>query len=71
MSSTIHSVMFERSYWTAPEARRELKKMGLTPIKHVDITKNFYRYRIVDPREFERFSIKNTSKHMKLVIGYY
>jgi hypothetical protein len=63
--------MFEKSYWSTADAKKELKKMGLTPIKRVDVTKNFYRYRIVDPREFERFSIKNTNKHMKLVIGYY
>ena len=71
MSSTVHSVIFEKSYWTTQDARRELNKMGLKPIKHVDITKNYLRYRFVDPREFDHFITKNTNKHMKLVIGFY
>lgn len=71
MSSALHSVIFEKKYWTTSEARRELKKMHKTPIKRVDETQNYYRYRIIDPKEFRYFRIKNTGKGMKLVIGFY
>ena len=32
--------------WNATEARKELKKMNLEPLKRVDITDKYLRYRI-------------------------
>lgn len=69
--STIHSVIFNKSQWNKIKAKQELKKLGLKPIKHVDETLNYLRYRIVDPKEFKSFSTKNTNKGFKLIIGYY
>lgn len=70
MVSKVHSVIFEKQYYTATQARRKLKEMGFTPIKHVDITKSYLRYRIVDPNEFTRFITKSTGQGLKLVIGF-
>lgn len=71
MPSEIHSVIFDKAYYSQSAAKKELSKMGLKPIKNVDITKNYLRYRIQDPSKYSKFAIKNTSKNMKLVLGFY
>ncbi len=53
--SKVQSVLFDKTKWTSPRARRWLKKNDLNPIKRADITENKLRYRIRDPRKFKEF----------------
>ena len=62
MSYEIHSVDFRHNY-TAPQARKWLKKHNYKPIKRAHITKKdgaivSIRYRIQDPALFKSFITK-------------
>lgn len=64
----VQAILFDRKYFTATKARKWLKEHDYKPIKRVDRTKNFLRYRIRSP--FDNFytkKIKNDTIH--LVIG--
>ena len=69
-NSEIQSARFRRGVWTTSEARRWLKKHKLVPMKRVDISKNYLRYRIKPPSEFTHFRTKNLNNNMELVIGF-
>ena len=66
----VQAVIFEKKHWNTTDARNWLKKKKYTPIKRVHITKNYYRYRILNPKKFNSFFIKKSStKGVKYVIG--
>ena len=48
---TIQSIIFDKSIWTIPKSKLWLKRKNYTPIKSVDITRNFYRFRIKEPND--------------------
>ena len=71
MVSKIQSVMFNRKVWNTEMARKWLEKNKKKPIKKVDKTKNWLRYRLKSPGQFKRFRIKNIEKFsIKLVLGF-
>jgi len=47
--SFIQSVRFNKKYFTYNQACNWLKKYKIKPIKPVDETKNWYRFRIEEP----------------------
>jgi hypothetical protein len=51
----IQAVIFSKSEWTAKDAMKWLKLHGLDPIKKVHKTKNYLRYRIVEPEQFTSY----------------
>lgn len=65
----IHSIIFESSKFTSTSARKWLKDHKYTPIKRVDKTTNYLRYRIRDPSLFKSFITKEISPGIKFVIG--
>lgn len=72
--SDIQAVIFDSTHWSIPQASYWLKSHGYNPIKRVDRTTNFLRYRIREPQEFARFStqkINHKGKLIELIIGYY
>ena len=69
--SEIQAVIFEKKYFTPDKARYWLKKHKIKRMKKVRITKNYYRYRITNPKKYKNFIIKPIYKdNVKLVIGY-
>ena len=80
--SAIHSVVFLDEY-PLNERYAFLKRHKLKPIKrvHTQKTENMiqHRYRIIDPSEFRKFSIKKIksfsndghTRFINLVIGWY
>lgn len=72
-TSDIHSVAFDRDFWTEARANRWLSKHNLYPIKRADYwQKNWIRYRIVDPSLFKSFITKKLKDdHINLIIGFY
>ena len=71
MVSDIQSVMLNKNVFTLKKAQQKLKHLMLIPSKRVDITKNFYRFRIREPELFSRFSTIEIEPGVKFVIGYY
>jgi hypothetical protein len=47
MPRSVHAIHFPKPRWTLERAERWLLKHAYTPIKDVDNTKHFYRYRIL------------------------
>jgi hypothetical protein len=66
----IHSILFDKNYYTIKQTKDYLRLHDMKPIKKVHITTNFYRYRLIDPKIFKSFSTKSISPHIKIVIGY-
>ncbi len=55
--SEIQAILFEKRYWKISEAKKWLKEHKFKPLKY-DITKNLYRFRLIDPKKFKKFRIK-------------
>lgn len=73
MTSQIQAVTFKKKDWDTKQARKWMKDHNLTPIKHVDITDNFYRYRITSPTLYKRYETKvvdHNGKEIHLIIGF-
>jgi len=68
----IQAILFDKNLWTAKNAYKWVKGHGYNPIKRVHITKNYYRYRITDPKTYRLMRIKNISDNgIKFIIGYH
>ena len=65
------SIMFHRDMYTPQLARRWLFRHKYHPVKRVDITTNWLRYRIraVDYDLYE-YRIKHISDGIKIIFGY-
>ena len=68
--SKIQSMLFNKKYYNQKEAKQWLKDNNLKPIKRVDITKNFYRYRIRQPTDAYYYRIKKFKKGIEAVIMF-
>lgn len=68
--SKVQSVLFDRLLWRPNRARQWLLDNNFKRLKRVDITKNFLRYRIRSPLEFNRFRIIKKKNGIKFVIGF-
>lgn len=69
--SEIHAVIFNKFMWSTLGAKVWLRHHNLEPIKQMRETKNYYRYRIRDPKKYSHFSTINTDAGIKLIIGYF
>lgn len=69
--SKIQSVLLKKSYFNnnVHKATKYLLKEGFK-LKKLDITKNFYRYRQLDPNQFKKFRIKKVKPYLHFVIGF-
>ena len=64
----IHAVHFLKSRWTLKRTEKWLEKHNLIPIKDVDITDKFYRYRILPRSKKYNYITKKLSNGINLVI---
>lgn len=69
MSNKLQSVIFPKTSFTEEEAMLWLQENELEPIKPVDVTANFLRYRIAPPSDFDRFITQKLGNGIGLVIG--
>ena len=68
--SKIQAVLFDIKYFNEKQAIKHLKKEKMKPIKKVHKTEKYLRYRIREPKEFKRFRILKTDKHIAFIIGF-
>lgn len=68
--SIIQSVIFRRTKFTADQARAWLKKQGLKPIKKVDKTKNYLRYRLQAPDDAREYRTKKISADVAFTLQF-
>jgi hypothetical protein len=57
MPTITQSISFKKQYWTVKRAKKWLKENGYKGLI-VDETKNFYRFRQIDPEEFRQSSFR-------------
>jgi hypothetical protein len=67
--STLHSVIFNKAEWTLKKANDWLNRYEIKPIKLVDKTLNYLRFRVRDPKEFKNFFTKDLGNGVKIVLG--
>lgn len=60
--SRIQSVMFPKDTITAKEARHWMDKYDLPRLKRADITKNYRRYRVLQPSDKKMYRTITLSK---------
>lgn len=68
----IQSILFDKELWTATKARRWLKRHGHKLLKGADITQNYIRFRLHNPREGHIYRTHNLGKAngIKLILEY-
>jgi len=66
----IQSLIFNKRLWATNDARAWLRRHHFIPIKHVDITPNYYRYRIREPLPGHRFRMLHFGHGILAVIMY-
>ena len=67
---SIQAINFPKKKFTTEKARTWLKKNKHKPIKRVHETPNYYRYRLMNPKKFKSYRIKELSSGVKLVLGF-
>jgi hypothetical protein len=50
------NIIFDKKKFTTQQARAWMKQRGYTPIKIVDVTLNYYRYRLIPPEDRFKYS---------------
>lgn len=65
----VHSIIFDNKLFSPTTARKWLTEHDYKPIKHVDKTSNYLRYRIRDPKLFKSFVTKEVTHGIKFVFG--
>ena len=69
--SEVQSVMLRKSYFkNVKDAKNWIRQSEFTPMKPVDITKNWYRFIMTNPKKYKYFRIKKIHKYLHLVIGF-
>lgn len=68
--SEVQAVTFYKNKWTADQARQWLDANNFKRMKRVDITPQLLRYRITNPKKYDRFITKTTTQGINFVIGF-
>lgn len=66
------AILFKRDLFTTTQARKILKKMKIKPLKRVHITKQYLRYRLLDPKKFKKKTFRTHRLYMngvKAIVG--
>ena len=67
--SEIQSILFHTSIYNAVLARKWMKVHSFYPIKRVDKTNTYLRYRITDPSKYSKFRTKQIVNGINVIIG--
>lgn len=71
MGTHIQAVLFDKSIYTTTQARAWLKKEGIQPLKRVDNTEKYHRYRIIEPNYKKyNYRIKRSRKGIDFIIAF-
>lgn len=66
----IQSILLRKTkFKNKNEAINFIKRNGFK-VKKIDITKNFYRFRQLDPRQFRYFRNKKINNKIELIFGF-
>lgn len=68
-ASHVQAVAFPVEAWTPMRSRAWLFVHGFEPIKGARIEGHYRRYRLSDPRQYDRFYTKTLPNGVHLVIG--
>lgn len=66
----VHSVLIPKTkrFESYIERDKELKRIGVKPIKWVHVSSKYYRYRITTPNNKDDFYTKNDKHGIKIVM---
>ncbi len=67
--SQVQSVRFHKNFFTKKTSKEWLKKYGIKPIKPVHETEEWYMYRILDPKKFSTFFVKELRPGLHLILA--
>ena len=67
-STEIQAIIFEKENFSADDARKWLQKHNYNPIKRVDKTKNFLRYRLTEPKKDAMYRMIDFGDDIKAVL---
>ena len=67
-NTKIQAIIFQKEDFTTKKARDWLKKYGYKPIKKVDKTKNYLRYRLTEPKKNSMYRIIDFGDDIKAVL---
>ena len=67
-SFIVQAVLFDNVLYTTKQARKWLKTHNYKPIKRVDKTEKYFRYRIQKPEENNKYIFKSINNGIKLIL---
>lgn len=70
MAGEIQAILFDKSNWDLPMAKRWVREHGFRPRKEVHETRKFFRFRLQNPDKYSRLRTKVLSDGIEFVIGY-
>ena len=65
----LQSVLLSRDHYTLAQAKAFIRRNSLK-LKKIDTTKNYYRFRQIDPKGFKRFRTKTIKEGVKFVFAF-
>lgn len=66
----IQAILFKRKHFNCNKARQWLKKHQYSPIKRVDKTEHYLRYRLKTPSKTKKYRLIKFGDKIKAVIEY-
>lgn len=67
-STRIQAIIFEKENFTVPQAKKWLKKHDYKEYIKYDITPNFYRFRLIEPKKKGMYRMINFGDDIKAVL---
>ena len=65
----IQAIIFKINKWTPATALAWLKRHGHQPIKRVDKTPNYLRYRLIPQENFKKYFMKEITRAFRPVLS--
>lgn len=67
--SEVQAILFNNQKWKLTDALYYLQEHEIKPMK-IHETKNYYRFRLRDPKKYSHFITKKMRNGISLVIGF-
>ena len=64
------AIIFDNSIYNIFTARNWLRKHKYKPIKNVDKTLHYLRYRLIEPDEFKNYVTRDLGNGIQLILGF-
>lgn len=66
----VQAILFDKDLYSLSDAEKWVDNHGFVPLKPGKLEGNYYRFRILDPEELDRFRTKEVTQGIKFIFGW-